>query len=64
MGKVDAVYKDKGGYPRPLAKMMFCQITAGVKHMHSHKLVHCDLKPDNIFISEGNGCATLANRSE
>ena len=28
------------------------QIVIGLKHMHKHGMVHCDIKPNNIFIRE------------
>lgn len=27
-----------------------------VKHLHDHDLVHMDIKPENIFISNNNVC--------
>ncbi|XP_011862136.1 PREDICTED: interferon-induced, double-stranded RNA-activated protein kinase-like [Vollenhovia emeryi] len=37
--------------PGPLAKEIFRQILSGVDYMHSQQIVHHDIKPSNIFIS-------------
>lgn len=34
-------------------KAVTMQILAGVEHMHSHDIVHCDLKLENIFLANG-----------
>jgi len=39
--------KDQG-----LAIKIFCQIAAGLNHMHGRGFVHADIKPSNILVSE------------
>ena len=34
-------------------KDLFTQLTVGLGYIHSKNVVHLDLKPDNIFISDG-----------
>jgi hypothetical protein len=40
------------GMPWPKAKAWFLQIAAGVAHLHDQDIAHCDLKPENIAISD------------
>ena len=43
--------KYENGFDKTTALNIFGQILNGVKLMHKkHKITHCDLKPDNIFI--------------
>jgi serine/threonine protein kinase len=35
--------------------VMFGQIVEAVEYIHSHKLIHRDLKPGNIFLAGGSG---------
>lgn len=43
--------KYENGFDKKTALNIFGQILNGVKLMHKkHKITHCDLKPDNIFI--------------
>ena len=40
------------GVPVQIARKMMRQILKGVQALHKNGIVHCDLKPDNIFISD------------
>jgi len=46
------------GLPWARAGAFFSQIAAGVAHCHKMRVAHCDLKPENIVISE-TGCAKI-----
>lgn len=37
------------------------QLLVGVRHMHKCKIIHADIKPDNILISEGNNVVKLCD---
>jgi len=37
------------------------QLLVGVRHMHKCKIIHADIKPDNILISEGNNIVKLCD---
>jgi serine/threonine protein kinase len=43
------------GAKRPVAacKHIIADMLHGVAHLHSHDVVHCDLKPGNIFLTAG-----------
>ena len=43
---------DIGSVPMPLAKCMLTHLLAGISHLHGMWLVHNDLKPDNLLISQ------------
>ena len=56
-GTLETPYEVYNGTPMPppIVKAAFGQICAGVRYMHNRaKLVHCDLKPANVFISDGS----------
>lgn len=36
------------------AKVLIIQVIEGVKHMHSHGVIHRDLNPTNIFLLDNN----------
>jgi len=43
------------GLPKPLIKSYMWQLLQGISHCHSHRVLHRDLKPQNLLIdSEGN----------
>ena len=36
------------------------QICSGIKHLHDHKIAHCDLKPDNfLFLNKDHKCVKI-----
>merc|ERR1719492_359930 len=37
------------------------QLLRGVQHMHRFQIIHADIKPDNILISEGNNIVKLCD---
>ena len=36
--------------PRHVAKRILGRLASAVAHVHSHGLVHCDIKPDNVLV--------------
>lgn len=48
---LSAILKREGKLPIPLVVQLATQILSGVEHAHAHKVVHRDLKPDNVMVS-------------
>jgi aurora kinase len=50
----------EGGMPWPQLKPLVLQIADGVAHLHDKSIAHCDLKPENVTITE-DGCAKIVD---
>jgi serine/threonine protein kinase len=48
------------GMPWPKLQPLLLQVAAGVAHLHEKSIAHCDLKPENVTISE-DGCAKIVD---
>ena len=42
---------------------IFVQIASALQYCHMHKIVHRDLKSQNIFLTQGNKVHALAGRA-
>lgn len=48
-------FMDKNTLPLPTIKQLVYQLIDGVNYCHSHRVIHRDLKPQNILIKMENG---------
>ena len=53
-GNLFSFVKKRRKLSEKTAKFLFRQIILGIKHMHSHKIVHRDIKLENILIDLNN----------
>ncbi|CAI9548404.1 unnamed protein product [Staurois parvus] len=54
-GSLLSIMQPGEGLPEELVKRCALQITQALEYMHSKKLVHMDLKPDNILLMDKRG---------
>ena len=45
---------DLRGLNLTIIKRIALQLLKGLRHIHSLGVIHCDLKPENIFLDENN----------
>ena len=60
-GDLCSVLVSQGQLKEARCKSYFFQICSAVKHMHSHNLVHLDIKPDNILLKDRSNSVVLAD---
>ena len=53
-GSLDELISRKHGLSEAEAVNLACQIAKALSYMHEHKVLHLDLKPGNIMLSNGN----------
>ena len=53
MGSVESLMNDLSGPPPwPLAFRLAHQVAAGMNFLHAERIVHQDLKPSNVLLTE------------
>ena len=58
---IDCKKNDSSFYNVAFVKNMMYQLLKGVEHLHSHKILHRDLKPQNILVDERHWILKLAD---
>lgn len=51
-GPVMNVQVESEPLPEEKAKKYFCDVVKGLEYMHSKQIIHRDIKPDNLLVSE------------
>jgi serine/threonine-protein kinase/endoribonuclease IRE1 len=49
----------KYGGPKPQAEEALYQLAKGLEYIHITKLIHCDLKPQNVLLLTGNSSTVV-----
>ena len=58
---IDSKKHDSSFYNVKFVKNMMYQLLRGVEHLHSHKILHRDLKPQNILVDDNGWILKLAD---
>ena len=58
---IDCKKNDSSFYNVKFIKNMMYQLLKGVEHLHSHKVLHRDLKPQNILVDDNGWTLKLAD---
>ena len=58
---IDSKKHDSSFYNVKFVKNMMYQLLKGVEHLHSHKILHRDLKPQNILVDDNGWILKLAD---
>ena len=49
----DYIKRQEESIPEDVVRRLFTQACLGVDHLHRNEIVHWDLKPLNLFLTEG-----------
>jgi serine/threonine protein kinase len=60
-GDLLSYLKINGAIPEPFAKYLFKQVLMGIKSVHSEKVLHRDIKLDNILLDSSQTCVQVCD---
>ena len=52
-GELFGLLEDDGTLPEEQVQVIACQLVSALYYLHSHRIMHRDMKPDNIFFHNG-----------
>jgi len=52
-GELFQVLEDDGSLPEQQVRMIACQLVKALYYLHSHRILHRDMKPQNILLGKG-----------
>ncbi|MFL5906629.1 MAG: serine/threonine-protein kinase [Solirubrobacterales bacterium] len=57
----DRLERRRRSMPQPEAIRLLCQLCDGLGHAHAKKLVHRDIKPQNLLVRKSDGCLKITD---
>ncbi|KAL5015967.1 hypothetical protein ScPMuIL_005556 [Solemya velum] len=52
-GELFQILEDDGNLPEDQVKVIACQLASALFYLHSHRILHRDMKPQNILLGKG-----------
>ncbi|XP_071499914.1 serine/threonine-protein kinase 36-like [Diadema antillarum] len=52
-GELFQILEDDGNLPEEQVRVIACQLVAALYYLHSHRILHRDMKPQNILLGKG-----------
>ncbi|KAJ7388729.1 Serine/threonine-protein kinase 36 [Desmophyllum pertusum] len=52
-GELFQILEDDGSLPEQQVRMIACQLVKALYYLHSHRILHRDMKPQNILLGKG-----------
>lgn len=49
---LDGIVEKRGALPEPVVALIGCEVASALSYLSRHRIVHRDVKPDNIMITE------------
>ncbi|XP_046556063.1 serine/threonine-protein kinase 36-like isoform X1 [Haliotis rubra] len=59
-GELFQILEDDGNLPEEQVQLIACHLVSALFYLHSHRILHRDMKPQNILLGKG-GCVKLCD---
>uniref|UniRef100_A0A672Z3A0 non-specific serine/threonine protein kinase n=2 Tax=Sphaeramia orbicularis TaxID=375764 RepID=A0A672Z3A0_9TELE len=59
-GQLFQILEDDGSFPESRVREIACQLVSALYYLHSHRILHRDMKPQNILLGK-NGVVKLCD---